>query len=123
MTQVNCVLLGVAFSFISIFVIFFCFLVRMMQLMSQMSSGLSGENLSQPAAGLSSNYFDMEAQKRIAENIRSALCPKKSKQNLLLFNSLNLFKIAKCSTKYGKRSRIHARRYVITNFLLFNYSI
>lgn len=44
--------------------------VRMMQLMSQMSSGLSGENLSQPAAGLSSNYFDMEAQKRIAENIR-----------------------------------------------------
>lgn len=43
---------------------------RMMQLMSQMSSGLgSGENLSQPT-GLSSDYFDMEAQKRIAENIR-----------------------------------------------------
>ena len=42
----------------------------MMQLMSQMSSGLgSGENLSQPT-GLSSDYFDMEAQKRIAENIR-----------------------------------------------------
>jgi hypothetical protein len=42
----------------------------MMQLMSQMSSGLSDENLSQPA-GLSNDYFDMEAQKRIAENIRS----------------------------------------------------
>ena len=38
----------------------------MMQLLSQLSSG---ENLLQ-TSNISSNYFDLEAQKRIAENIR-----------------------------------------------------
>ena len=38
----------------------------MMQLLSQLSSG---ENLLQ-TSNISTNYFDLEAQKRIAENIR-----------------------------------------------------
>ena len=37
-----------------------------MQLLSQLSSG---ENLLQ-TSNISTNYFDLEAQKRIAENIR-----------------------------------------------------
>jgi hypothetical protein len=41
----------------------------MMQLLSQLSSG---ENLLQ-TSNISTNYFDLEAQKRIAENIRSVI--------------------------------------------------
>ncbi len=41
---------------------------KMLQLLSQVSSGLGGENFLQTP--VIANDFDMEAQKRIAENIR-----------------------------------------------------
>ena len=59
------------------------FLVKMLQIFNQLQSGLSrGESIFPQSDFSSDDYMDLEAQKKIAENIRYTLIKKINLNNI-----------------------------------------